>query len=264
MLTINMKRGFKSMEKGFRKAVIIFIDILGSQNRENFDDWYNIMRIFSESVNREKDLDRAHSWTIYKREIHVFSDCAYIIYDYKEGVEEDKKNMNALMCIACYNTEKVIYKFLENEFLARGAITYGDIYYDNEKNIWFGPGMNKAYSLENKKARFPRIIIDPEYVHGLIEYNEKIYRDSEINRVTNREIIKKDKDGIYYLNYLNSIPFIQDADKTATKILWLCENERHKERKSEKDFKSIKEKYDWLENYLKDFFEIEDVYENHL
>ena len=66
------------------------------------------------------------------------------------------------------------------------------------------------------------------------------------------------------MNYLNSIPFIQDADKTATKILWLCENERHKERKSEKEFKSIKEKYDWLENYLKDFFEIEDVYENHL
>ena len=29
------------MEKGFRKAVIIFVDILGSQDREGFDEWYN-------------------------------------------------------------------------------------------------------------------------------------------------------------------------------------------------------------------------------
>ena len=72
------------MEKGFRKAVIIFVDILGSQDREGFDEWYNIMRIFSEAVKREKELDTAHPWTIYKRKIHVFSDCAYIIYDYKE------------------------------------------------------------------------------------------------------------------------------------------------------------------------------------
>ena len=42
------------MEKRFRKAVIIFVDILGSQDREGFDEWYNIMRIFSEAVKREK------------------------------------------------------------------------------------------------------------------------------------------------------------------------------------------------------------------
>ena len=35
---------------GFRKAVTIFIDILGSQDRENFDEWYNIMRIFADTV----------------------------------------------------------------------------------------------------------------------------------------------------------------------------------------------------------------------
>ena len=34
--------------------------------------------------------------------------------------------MYELMGIACYNTEKVLYEFLKNEFLfARGAITYG-------------------------------------------------------------------------------------------------------------------------------------------
>lgn len=27
------------MEQKFRKVVVIFIDILGSQSRENFDEW---------------------------------------------------------------------------------------------------------------------------------------------------------------------------------------------------------------------------------
>jgi len=213
------------MEKGFRKAVIIFVDILGSQDREGFNEWYNIMRIFSEAVKREKELDTAHPWPIYKREIHVFSDCAYIIYDYKEGVEEERKNKNALMCIACYNTEKMLYEFLKNGFIARGAITYGEIYYDNERNVWFGPGMNKAYFLEAKKARFPRIIIDPEYAQELMDYNEKMYRDNAMQRETNGEIIRKDTDGLYYLNYLNSISFIPDSDETAMKIFRLCQIE---------------------------------------
>ena len=247
------------MEKGFRKAVIIFVDILGSQDREGFDEWYNIMRIFSEAVKREKELDTAHPWTIYKREIHVFSDCAYIIYDYKEGVEEERKNMNALMCIACYNTEKMLYEFLKNGFIARGAITYGEIYYDNERNVWFGPGMNKAYFLEAKKARFPRIIIDPEYAQELMDYNEKMYRDTAMQREINGEIIRKDTDGLYYLNYLNSISFIPDSDETAMKIFRLCQIERSKKREDEKLSISIKEKYDWLENYLQDYFEIDFV-----
>ena len=105
------------MEHKFRKVVVIFIDILGSQSRSNFEEWYNIMSIFNKMVKREKDLDETHTRVVYKREIHVFSDCAYIIYDYKDGIEESRKDMYELMGIACYNTEKVLYEFLKNEFI---------------------------------------------------------------------------------------------------------------------------------------------------
>ena len=99
------------MEHKFRKVVVIFIDILGSQSRSNFEEWYNIMSIFNKMVEREKALDETHTRVIYKREIHVFSDCAYIIYDYKDGIEESRKNMYELMGIACYNTEKYCMNF---------------------------------------------------------------------------------------------------------------------------------------------------------
>lgn len=240
------------MEKKFRKAVVIFIDILGSQDRKNFDEWYNVMNIFSRTVEREKELDNNHPWTVYKRETHVFSDCAYIIYDYKKDVEDSRKDMYELMRIACYNTEKVLYEFLKNGFIARGAITYGDLFYDNEKNIWFGPAMNRAYFLESTQARFPRIIIDPEYAESLFEFNENKYCNNAAGKMLDDKILCRDKDGFIYLNYLNSgklgINQLEYKEVIET-ALQLCNKERNKEREK-KIQESIKSKYDWLEKYL--------------
>ena len=241
------------MEKKFRKVVVIFIDILGSQTRINFYEWYNVISVFSRMVEREKELDNNHPWTVYKREIHVFSDCAYIIYDYKDDIEDSRKDMYKLMGIACYNTEKVLYEFLKNGFIARGAITYGDLFYDNEKNIWFGPAMNRAYFLESKLAIFPRIIIDPEYAEKLFEFNETKYRMSTEQKMVNGEILYRDMDDFVYLNYLNSGKSGMNQMEYMNVIeaaLRLCDIERNKTRKTEEIQKSIKNKYDWLEKYL--------------
>lgn len=241
------------MEQKFRKVVIIYIDILGSQSRENFDEWYNIMSIFSTMVEREKKLDKAHEWTVYKRETHVFSDCAYIIYDYKDDIENSRKDIYELMGIACYNTEKVLYDFLKNGFIVRGAITHGDMFYDNEKNIWFGPGMNQVYSLESKKARFPRVIVDPEYAEELYAFNENKYRNDSIKRMYNGEILCRDMDGFIYLNYLNCVKqgMNQMESKDVVKnALQLCNRERSVKRETKELQESIKDKYDWLEKYL--------------
>lgn len=241
------------MEQKFRKVVVIFIDILGSQNRENFDEWYNVMSIFSSMIEQEKELDKTHPWTIYKRETHVFSDCAYIIYDYKDNIEDYRKNIYELMGIACYNTEKVLYEFLKNGFIARGAITHGDLFYDNEKNIWFGPAMNRAYFLESKKAKFPRIIIDPEYAEQLYEFNENKYRKSDFQRISNGNILCRDLDNFVYLNYLNSVKLgmnRMESEYVIENALKLCDIERSVKRETIELQKSIKEKYDWLEKYL--------------
>ena len=233
------------MEKKFRKVVVIFIDILGSQTRINFDEWYNVISVFSRMVEREKELDNNHPWTVYKREIHVFSDCAYIIYDYKDDIEDSRKDMYELMGIACYNTEKVLYEFLKNGFIARGAITYGDLFYDNEKNIWFGPAMNPAYFLESKLAIFPRIIIDPEYAEKLFEFNETKYRMSTEQKMVNGEILYRDMDDFVYLNYLDSGKSGMNQMEYMNVIeaaLRLCDIERNKTRKTQEIQKSIKNK----------------------
>lgn len=44
-------------------------------------------------------------------------------------------------------------------FFLRGAITIGQLYHDRE--VVFGPGLVRAYDLESKAAKFPRIVVDP-------------------------------------------------------------------------------------------------------
>lgn len=237
----------------FEKAVVIFVDILGTQDRKNFNEWYEIVSLFNDTVGREKALDKTHEHTIYKREIHMFSDCAYIIYDYKEGIEEGRKNINALMSIACYNTEKVLYSFLKNGFIFRGAVTYGDIYYEADRNLCFGPAMNKAYGLESRVAKYPRVIIDPEFADNLVDYNNGYYRSSEFQRITNGEIIKRDEDGYCYIHFLNStqLGFSQFEDEDVMhSVLELCDREKSKKRESDELKESILAKYDWLEKYV--------------
>lgn len=247
-----MQKGI-CMEQKFKKVVTIFVDILGSQNRVNFNEWYSVMSIFSAMIEREKELDKTHKWTIYKRETHVFSDCAYIIYDYKNDIEDSRKDLYELMGIACYNTEKVLYEFLKNGFIARGAITHGDLFYDNEKNIWFGPAMNRAYYLESKSARFPRVIVDPEYAEDLYTFNENKYRKDSMQKICNGKILCRDTDGFIYLNYLNRVKLgmnQMESEYVVENALKLCRTERDRKRETKELQESIKEKYDWLEKYL--------------
>ena len=46
-----------------------------------------------------------------------------------------------------------------NGFLLRGGVTVGDVIHEDE--IVFGPGLNRAYYLESKIARYPRFVLDP-------------------------------------------------------------------------------------------------------
>lgn len=234
------------MEKDFHDAVVIFIDLLGTQDRTQFDGWYEVYSIFNRIMHEEIKLDKSHHNTIYKRVMQIFSDCAYLIYDYKDDVEENKKDKYKLMCTACYNTDKVFIEFLKNGFLARGAMTYGPIYYEQEKSLFFGPAMNIAYKLESECAKYPRMIIDPKYAENLYNHNERMYRN-------NGKILKQDTDDYYYLHYLNRFEIgYNELEGKCIKdeILTLCNKYLERTYEDEQKKLSIQSKYQWLKNYI--------------
>jgi hypothetical protein len=75
--------------------------------------------------------------------------------------------------------------FLESRLLLRGGISCGKLVHTN--NLLFGPAMNRAYELESRLAKYPRIILDP----NLPETADKILPGR----------LARDTDELLYLNY---------------------------------------------------------------
>lgn len=212
---------------GYKNALVFFIDILGSQNRTDFNELLDINETFHGELERNQRNDNNHTHVIYKRTIFTFSDCAYIIYDFKDGIEESRKDLRQFFDIALRNTEPLLIEFLKKGFICRGGISYGEVYYETERSLFFGPAINRAHLYEEKFAKVPRIIMDEEIAAKVIALNkERIDNapDLQMARFTaymNGEIVLRDGDGRYYLNYLNSYSHgINFSDCLAIHDLW--------------------------------------------
>ncbi|CRF35527.1 hypothetical protein BRSU_2714 [Brachyspira suanatina] len=205
---------------GFKECLVIFIDILGTRNNNSFESLYDINLFFRYLTKEQEKIDdyNINAHRIYKRTVFSFSDCCYIIYDYKEGIKENIKDNIKLSWIALYNTNVMLEKLISEGYVFRGGITFGNVYYDKEKNIVFGPAVSEAYELESKYAKHPRVLIEENLAKQIISFhnsndeNLKIVKE-EIKQIypgyilsDNGEIIKQDiDDKKYYLHYLNYI-----------------------------------------------------------
>lgn len=267
---------------GYKNALVFFIDILGSQNRTDFVELLDINETFHKELQRNQSNDKNHPYTVYKRTIFTFSDCAYIIYDFKDGIEESRKDLPQFFDIALRNTAPLFVEFLKKGFICRGGIAYGEVYYETDRSLFFGPAINRAHYYENKIAKFPRIIMDKEIATKVIALNEDRINHApdtfhaKLTKYVNGDIVLKDDDGQYYLNYLNTCSHgINYSDCIAIYELWekllLNENVKQtdeiarlmkklnqcpdKKIQEEYNYKisrcyNILEKYQWLANYL--------------
>lgn len=144
--------------KEYKDMVVIFVDLLGTQNNSSFEDKLFIHQVFHGEAkeNESRNLERV----IYDRKVYSFSDCAYFFYFYKDGVEDSRKDNMKLIQIAMYNTTLSLLRILNAGYLVRGGITFGKAYFDELG--FFGPAVEEAYRLESKYAKVPIVVLDPE------------------------------------------------------------------------------------------------------
>lgn len=203
----------------YEKRILAFIDILGFENIvENTNTAFSIIEIISKNKESKKEFIKEMS----EDEIEVtwFSDSIVIsapldIY-YVHFVLEIIKQMQQ--------------ELIQHKVLIRGGIEIGDCFHNGEK--LFGPAMNKAYKLESEKAIVPRIILSKKLINYIKESHiieEKfqddefdssleIYSEYDLDDITERyinedtiaseilrELIIKDDDGYFFVNYLAGI-----------------------------------------------------------
>ena len=161
--------------KQYEDMIVIFLDVLGSREMSSFEEKYKIHRIFHESVKKSQDLQDSEGkeHVAYTRKLFSFSDCAYIFYKYKSDTVDSRKDLNKLFQVALFNTSLMTLQLLNEGYLIRGGVTYGNAYYDELS--FFGPAVEDAYLLESKKAVTPRILIAPNFGEKILSHERKVY-----------------------------------------------------------------------------------------
>lgn len=203
----------------FSKYLVIFVDILGSKKRTNFQETYKINKIFHKELEKNRQYDMPH--TVYFRKIYTFSDCAYIFYGFKdaETISDERKAVDELFKVALCNCEPIFLRFIKEKILFRGGISYGDAYVDSCRSMFFGDAVNRAYKLESEIAIHPRIVIDDSIATAVLEnislvkcrllaQDPKYIHFLEAGLMpqmpeTGDGIIEQDIDGKYIFNYLH-------------------------------------------------------------
>lgn len=138
--------------------VVIFVDLLGTQNNSRFEDKLFIHQVFHSEARENESRSLNH--VVYDRKVYSFSDCAYFFYFYKDGIEDSRKDNMKLIQIAMYNTILSLLRIINSGYLVRGGVTFGKAYFDELG--FFGRAVEDAYRLESKYAMVPIVALDPK------------------------------------------------------------------------------------------------------
>jgi len=199
-------------------GVVSFIDILGFSSIVENDarklDPKNLERI-NDGLNEVRQTSKD-----YGVEIILFSDS--IVLSTKL---ENKSIINIIR-----SSIAVQKSLISRSILTRGAIAFGK-HYQDEKTL-YSEALIKAYNIETKLAKFPRIVVENDLLDWLKNDNDTT--QEQLKEIHESSLC--DKDGGVFLDYLSA-----DLLEYSLQIL----NSNNRTIKSP----NILEKYQWLDSY---------------
>jgi len=129
--------------------------------------------------------------------------------------------------------------------LIRGGVTMGDLLTDPNENLVFGPALVRSYELENKRAIYPRIVIDRELAREATKTVRNLFDT----------LILRGEDGTFFLDYLCGILTLQLTPPMAPDVRdRLVRDHRQTIARALRDpatrrDESLVQKYTWLALY---------------
>lgn len=148
----------------YRECYIAFLDIMGFKNLINEKPCDYIYQVFE----KIKNSYAIKSGTIDSNNDFVWEELPKLIIETKLisdsiclSIDADKQDSLLFLIWACYRIQYELLKF-DTPIFIRGGIVKGNIYMKD--NVVFGPGLTKAYLLEEQNAKYPRIILTKETI----------------------------------------------------------------------------------------------------
>ncbi len=204
VMTDNPEPEFMEKKAGIHTEpyLIAYLDMLGSTDKilkdtEREQYLNTLKRIYEYALQIPGEINPSLSH--YHMEMRIFSDNILIVNKLvdKDGAKRDLRTELENMCTVVTRFQE---HALENGWLLRGAMTKGQLYFD-DMLVW-GKALVKAHWMEEKIAIYPRVIIDDELVKDI----QNVYSSQKGAKII---AIKQDADGCYFLNYLDSTVFIK-------------------------------------------------------
>lgn len=140
---------------------------------------------------------------------------------------------------------------IENGILIRGALTIDNVHVGKQlEGPIFGPGLVKAYQMEEREAVYPRIIVDEEVIDRF-RNDKSLWREGHNQSqeaASVNDLLKSDEAGLNYVDYLGAVKW--DMDSYAGYLEFLEAHKRLIENSSSMDLgRVVRRKYAWLKNY---------------
>lgn len=233
-------------DKNYTECYIAFLDILGFKNLIGKSSCQNILDIFNDIKNPLKAAYVGDENNIaqgieaakhIKTKVMSDSVCFYI----------DTAVPDALLCLiqcCAIFQAKLLRRSLP--ILARGAIVLGDIYAEGDTT--FGPGMTQAYLLEEKSAKYPRIIITKDTI---ISARENASRPRLKDAVF--DFVKCDFDKFFVVDAITALFMLEGTDVADTPLARYQKLSEHIDSVLSSSIDaSIREKYLYLDGKLSD------------
>lgn len=93
-----------------------------------------------------------------------------------------------------------VLQLTHSGYLLRGAVTSGELLHTKKHVV--GPAMVRAYEMESKHAKYPRVIVDPAIVTLARQYRSSNHSPTEEARYV-RDFLTKDDDGQLYFDLVS-------------------------------------------------------------
>jgi len=224
-IQLNLKENLENRFVAFLD-VLGFSDLVSKNNVESLESYFSKITGVLESLKEKKS------------KIYSLSISDSIILIAEPGLDSFRELVTAIRTIQ----SQLLYR----KIILRGAVSYGPVFYDRERNIIVGKGYIKAYLLE-AQAIYPRVIIDPaiiklfgkdkttfiKQVNTSIDYTfEKrlIYCKSEFSRIqddaifidyANKIVMKEKLHGADLKTYQTILENLYTDQKVFSKYIWL-------------------------------------------
>lgn len=233
-----------NLKENIGEKYVAFLDVMGFSNLvnnrgNNYDQLESYFTKITEILEKLRD-DKAEIQSL------LISDSIILI------APKDEQGFIQLL----WAIRRIQSILLWKKILLRGAVSYGEIYYNDEKNIIVGKGFIRAYLLE-QEAVYPRVIIDPSIITRIsndkAEFFKKVNKTHDFNfedrLIYTKGIFSEITDDGIFIDYANKVVMKNSIDDCIKYVYETIKKNLYSEQK-------LYSKYVWLRNYFLEIFRL--------